>query len=113
MKQKGHGNFKYRLELNWSPEDKVFIARVPELEGCITHGDSYEEALAMAEEAIEAYIESLRKHGERIPEPLANKSFSGKIPLRIEPSLHRRLAIEASIEDTSLNKLIERKLKRN
>ena len=114
MNRKGRKGFqiKYRLEFNWSPEDNVYVVRVPELEGCITHGETPEEALTMAEQAIEAYIASLQKHGEKIPAPLADKSFSGKIPLRIDRALHRKLAIEASIEDTSLNKLIEEKLKK-
>jgi len=111
MKKKKEFKYKYRFEFNWSPEDNAYVVRVPELEGCVTHGDTPEEALAMAEDAIEAYLESLKKHGEKIPQPLAEKTFSGKIPLRIDPSLHRTLAIQASIEDKSLNRLIEEKLK--
>ena len=103
--------YKYQIVIHWSPEDNSYLAKVPELEGCITHGDTQQEALAMAEDAIEAYIASLTKHREKIPKPLADKSFSGNIPLRIEPALHRRLAIQASIEDKSLNRLIEDRLK--
>jgi predicted HicB family RNase H-like nuclease len=65
----------------------------------------------MAEDAIEAYIESLKKHGEEIPQPLAEKSFSGNIPLRVEPALHRKLAIEANFKNNRLNQLIAEKLK--
>jgi len=40
---------------------------VPSLPGCVTYGDTVEEAIAMAKEAIELYIESLKEHGEEIP----------------------------------------------
>jgi antitoxin HicB len=41
-----------------------FIARVPALPGCVTEGDTREEALAMARDAIRGYWASLKKHGE-------------------------------------------------
>ncbi len=39
---------------------------VPSLPGCVTYGDSIEEAVEMAKEAIELYLESLRGHGEEV-----------------------------------------------
>jgi predicted RNase H-like HicB family nuclease len=40
---------------------------VPSLPGCVTYGDTIEEAITMAKEAIELYIESLKAHNEEIP----------------------------------------------
>ena len=40
---------------------------VPALPGCLTQGDTRDEALTMAKEAIELHLESLREHGEPIP----------------------------------------------
>lgn len=40
---------------------------VPILPGCVTYGDTIEEAISMAEEAIEIYIESLIENGEEVP----------------------------------------------
>lgn len=40
---------------------------VPSLPGCVTYGDTIEEAIKMAKEAIELYLESLKEHGEEIP----------------------------------------------
>jgi len=48
-------------------EEGGFNVFVPALPGCHTQGDTYEEALAMAHEAILAYIEGLLKTGEPIP----------------------------------------------
>ena len=39
---------KYEIIIYWSNEDPVFIAEVPELPGCMAHGDSQEAALAQA-----------------------------------------------------------------
>lgn len=44
-----------------------FTVIVPTLPGCVTYGKNVEEARAMAQEAIEAYIASLKKHDEPIP----------------------------------------------
>lgn len=44
-----------------------YIARVPALSGCMTQGETLEEAERMARDAIKAYCASLRKHGERVP----------------------------------------------
>ncbi len=49
-------------------EEGGYTVTVPVLPGCITEGDTFEEAVKMAEEAISGYLESLRKHDEPIPE---------------------------------------------
>lgn len=49
-------------------EEGGYTVTVPSLPGCITEGDTFEEAMEMAEEAISGYLESLRKNNESIPE---------------------------------------------
>ena len=44
---------KYEIILYWSDEDKVIIAEVPELPGCMAHGDTQEAALKNANEATQ------------------------------------------------------------
>lgn len=48
-------------------EDKGYIANVPILPGCTSYGKNLEEAKEMIEDAIAAYIQSLKKHDEEIP----------------------------------------------
>ena len=48
-------------------KDGGFSVEVPALAGCVTQGETKEEALAMAKEAIELYLESLQADGEPIP----------------------------------------------
>jgi len=60
---------KYEIIIYWSNEDQVFIAEVPELPGCIAHGDTQESALAHAHEAIQLWIDTAKEFGHPIPEP--------------------------------------------
>lgn len=57
----------YRLLLNPEPEGGYTVT-VPALSGCVTYGDTIDEAISMAKEAIELYIESLVAHNEPIPD---------------------------------------------
>jgi len=63
---------KYRVILE-QDEEGVFVAEVPALPGCISQGATRAEALANAQEAIEAYLESLKAHGEPIPPPISEE----------------------------------------
>jgi predicted RNase H-like HicB family nuclease len=67
---------RYDVTIYWSPEDEVFIANVPELQGCMVHGDTRAEALASAEQAIAAWIANARKYGDPVPEPRARISVA-------------------------------------
>lgn len=49
-------------------EEGGYIVSAPALPGCVTQGETKEEALEMIKDAIEGYIVSLKKHGEPIPE---------------------------------------------
>lgn len=55
---------KYRAEIAWSEEDRVYVARAPELAGVVTHGNTLPEAASALEEAITLHLESLNKHEE-------------------------------------------------
>ena len=60
---------KYEIILYWNEEDKVFIAEVPELPGCMAHGNTQEAALANAKEAIRLWLDTAREFGDPIPAP--------------------------------------------
>ncbi len=59
----------YEIIIYWSVDDKVFVAEVPELPGCIAHGKSYEKALANAKSAIELWIKTAKEFNEPVPQP--------------------------------------------
>ena len=56
----------YRVLLRKEPEGGYTVV-VPSLPGCVTYGDTVEQAIEMAKEAIELYLESLKDHGEEMP----------------------------------------------
>lgn len=60
---------KYELIIYWSEEDQAFIVEVPELPGCMADGDTYEQAVANAQQVIAEWIETARSLGRTIPEP--------------------------------------------
>ena len=63
---------KYRVTVT-QDEDGVFVAEVPSLPGCVSQGQTRKEAVTNIQEAIEAYIESLRNHNEPIPPPISEE----------------------------------------
>jgi predicted RNase H-like HicB family nuclease len=60
--------YQYTIILHPDPERGGYTVTVPALPGCITEGDTVEEAIAMAKEAIQLYIESLIEDNQPIPE---------------------------------------------
>jgi len=112
MKTAEYAKF-FRIDIHWSDEDDAWLAACPDLPGCITHGETEEEALEHAKEARESYLESLDDRGISKLKGVLNKKYSGKVPLRIDPSLHRELAIRAKLKDKSLNQLVEETLRKS
>ena len=60
---------KYEVILYWSNEDQVFVAEVPELPGCVAHGDTQGAALANAQEATQLWIDTALEFGDPVPQP--------------------------------------------
>lgn len=98
-------NLRYPVLLVPEPEGG-FTALLPDLEGCVSVGETEEEALANLEEARQLWIETAYEHGDEIPLPSSAKEYSGRILVRMPKSLHRRLDEEARAEGVSLNQFI-------
>ena len=63
---------KYRVLIE-QDEDGVYVAEVPSLPGCISQGETREEALENIREAIAVYLESLEAHNEPVPPPITEE----------------------------------------
>ncbi len=98
---------KYSFKVFWSDADNAFIATCPEFVGLSAFGDTEEEALREAKTALQMFIEDIQESGEPLPVPQTAHSYSGKLHLRIERSLHRQAAEMAEGESVSLNRYIE------
>ncbi|MES2904702.1 MAG: type II toxin-antitoxin system HicB family antitoxin [Pseudomonadota bacterium] len=59
----------YHINIFWSDDDQLWIADVPDLLGCTTHGSTPDEAAINAIEAMEGWLEVAADEGMEIPEP--------------------------------------------
>lgn len=60
---------KYEIILYWSEADETFVAEVPQLPGCMAHGDTQEAALDSVNRAMDLWIDTAREFGDPVPEP--------------------------------------------
>lgn len=67
--------YTYKIHLH-REEEGGFTVIVPALPGCITYGEDVDEAINMAREAIELYVEELRERGETIPDDSNTLEYS-------------------------------------
>lgn len=98
-------NLPYTTELRSTPGEGWFV-RVRELPGCMSQGDTTEQAVAMIREAMHGWLEVALEYGDPIPEPRPEDDYSGKFVVRVPRSLHRELAETAEREGVSLNQYI-------
>ena len=63
--------WKYKMVIQWSDEDNCFLVGFPDFIGqkWRTHGDTYAEAVANGEEALESLILAYQATGESLPQP--------------------------------------------
>jgi len=96
-------NLKYSASAFWSEEDECYVALVPEFPGLSAFGHTPSEAVEQAEAALQGMIEVTQEDGDPLPGPQTLKSYSGQFRLRLPPSLHQSLAVEARRGQQSLN----------
>lgn len=93
----------YRMEIIRDSDEGGFVASYPDLPGCITCGETEEEALKNALDAKKAWLEAALKENIEIPEPDSLEAYSGQFKLRLPRSLHRALAEHSQREGISMN----------
>jgi len=98
-------NLPYTRELLPEPEGGWFV-RIKELPGCMSQGETADEAMTMIEDAMRGWIEAELRKGSAIPEPRPDEDFSGKFVIRVSKSLHRKINDLADFEGVSLNQWI-------
>ncbi len=93
----------YRMEIVKDRDEGGFVASYPDLPGCITCGETEEEALKNALDAKKAWLEAALEENIEIPEPDSLEAYSGQFKLRLPRSLHRALAEHSQREGISMN----------
>jgi antitoxin HicB len=82
-----------------------YLAEFPDLPGCMADGETIEEALHEAEDALMSWILAAQEHNDPLPEPSIGINYSGQWRIRLPKSLHAALASRAKHEGVSLNML--------
>ncbi len=103
-----HDHYTYRV--TWSGEDQMHIGTCLEFPSLSWLADTPEAALAGIRKTVADALDDMRKTGEKIPEPLMEKNYSGRFVVRVPPEVHRELALHAAEQGVSLNRLISSKL---
>jgi predicted RNase H-like HicB family nuclease len=96
-------NYHKRL---YQDDEGDWIVEIDDLPGCVADGKTPDEAIANGREAMRSWMESRISAGLDIPEPSVAEEYSGRILLRMPKYIHRRLAIQAQQESSSLNQYI-------
>ena len=103
-----HKHYTYRV--TWSEEDGEHVALCAEFPSLSFLADKPINALQGLVKLVGEVIKDMAENGEPIPEPLAEKSYSGKFQVRVPPEQHRSLAIQAAEQGVSLNRFVSAKL---
>ena len=93
----------YRIELVPDTAEGGYVVSYPDLKGCLTTGETIEQAVANGEDAKREWLAAALEEGIEIPVPASDEEYSGQFKLRIPKSLHRQLAMQSRKEGISMN----------
>ena len=96
--------------VEWNDEDGCFVGSCPGLMFGGVHGKDEAKVYAELCTAVEEVIALMDAEGYRLPPGPAQRFYSGKVLLRLQPAVHRRLALQAKASGESLNAFLARKL---
>jgi len=100
----------YTYRVTWSVEDGEYLALCTEFPSLSWLAERPETALAGIRKVVAEVVREMGQNGETIPQPLADRHYSGQFQVRIPPQLHRMLALQAAEQGVSLNRLASLKL---
>ena len=105
----------YRMVIIPDSDEDGYAVSYPDLPGCISTGNTIDEAIRNAEDAKKEWIKAAMEEGLPSPEPASDEldNYSGQFKLRIPKSLHRSLSLHAKEEGISMNQYCLYLLTRN
>ena len=102
--------FSYRI--TWSAEDEEHVGLCAEFPSLSWLAPTPEDALAGIRRLVSDCVSDMRTNYEPVPEPIADRFYSGRFLVRVPPETHRALAIRAAEEGVSMNRLVSARLAR-
>ena len=100
----------YTYRVIWSTEDEEFVGLCTEYPSLSYLDEDRITALNGITDLVKNVVADMEANGEKVPEPISEKKYSGKFQVRISPERHRMLAIEAAEQNISLNRYVSDKL---
>ena len=100
----------YTYRVTWSPEDEEYVGLCAESPSLSYLSPNQEDAFSGIRTLVSDSVADMRTNNETPPEPFANRTYNGKFMVRVPPSTHRALAMQATQEGISLNRLVGAKL---
>jgi predicted RNase H-like HicB family nuclease len=102
----------YTYRVTWSAEDGEHVATVAEFPSLSWLAPTPVEALTGLAAVVRDVLADLTVSAEPIPEPLSERTYSGRFVVRVPAEVHRRLVREAAEQHVSLNRLVSDRLAR-
>ena len=103
-------NNNWTYKITWSQEDNEYVGLCAEFPSISWLAKTQEEALKGIVQLVADIVCDMKENNEKIPEPLANRNYSGKFMVRVPPEIHRKLAIESAESGISINRLVTARL---
>jgi predicted HicB family RNase H-like nuclease len=100
----------YTYRVTWSAEDNEYIGLCAEFPSLSWLADSQPAALVGIMQVVADVVADMEQNGESVPEPIADRTYSGKFMVRVPPDTHRALAIKAAEVGVSINRIVSEKL---
>lgn len=89
----------YLARIEYSDDDECFVGHIAGIRDIVGfHGEAVDELRGAFEEAVDDYVETCERLNKKPQRP-----YSGKVMLRLEPSLHAKAAMSAEAQGKSLN----------
>ncbi|WP_415111361.1 type II toxin-antitoxin system HicB family antitoxin [Micropruina sp.] len=100
----------YTYRVTWSQADGEYVATVAEFPSLSWLDEDQADALRGLVQLVGDVVVDMESSGETVPEPLADRRYSGHFNVRVPESLHRELAVAAAEQGVSLNRLVSDRL---
>ena len=100
----------YTYRVTWSAEDNEHVGLCAEFPSLSWLAATPEKALAGVRRVVKDVVTDMQATGEFVPEPLADRKYSGRFIVRVPSLVHRALATEAAEQGVSINRLVSAKL---
>ena len=103
-------NDHYTYRILWSAEDSEHVGLCTEFPSLSWLAPTPAKTLSGIQRLVRECLEDMQRNGESVPEPIADRAYSGKFMVRIPPESHRALAVQAAEQGVSLNRLVSVRL---